>query len=295
MFEKIFHTVIEISLGTSVVIFLFLVTKPLLDKRYSAKWRYCVWLILALRLIIPFRFSFSQTPVILPVPEREIVYGVDESKIPDIPNPEAPKENVDPSVSSAANVLYQQQMEHYEVQMNTEKKAAGQATTISKPAAIGWLVGAFFFLTWHISIYFSFRMKIRRRGEPSVDPQQLSVYRNIRSELGVKRNIRLAILDGIGSPMMIGIISPLILLPNITFSEEDLSMILRHELIHWKRRDMLYKFILLLSNAAHWFNPLVWIMVRKADQDIEISCDDAVLKGKDDFFAVSTDKRCYAF
>lgn len=48
MFEKIFHTVIEISLGTSVVIFLFLVTKPLLDKRYSAKWRYCVWLILAL-------------------------------------------------------------------------------------------------------------------------------------------------------------------------------------------------------------------------------------------------------
>ena len=73
MFEKIFHTVIEISLGTSVVIFLFLVTKPLLDKRYSAKWRYCVWLILALRLIIPFRFSFSQTPVILPVPEREIV------------------------------------------------------------------------------------------------------------------------------------------------------------------------------------------------------------------------------
>ena len=75
MFEKIFHTVIEISLGTSVVIFLFLVTKPLLDKRYSAKWRYCVWLILALRLIIPFRFSFSQTPVILPVPEREIVYG----------------------------------------------------------------------------------------------------------------------------------------------------------------------------------------------------------------------------
>lgn len=284
MFEKIFHTVIEISLGTSVVIFLFLVTKPLLDKRYSAKWRYCVWLILALRLIIPFRFSFSQTPVILPVPEREIVYGVDESKIPDIPKPEAPKENVDPSVSSAANVLYQQQMEHYEVQMNTEKKAAGQATTISKPAAIGWLVGAFFFLTWHISIYFSFRMKIRRRGKPSVDPQQLSVYRNIRSELGVKRNIRLAILDGIGSPMMIGIISPLILLPNITFSEEDLSMILRHELIHWKRRDMLYKFILLLSNAAHWFNPLVWIMVRKADQDIEISCDDAVLKGKDDFF-----------
>ena len=238
MFEKIFHTVIEISLGTSVVIFLFLVTKPLLDKRYSAKWRYCVWLILALRLIFHFRFSFSQTPVILPVPEREIVYGVDESKIPDIPNPEAPKENVDPSVSSAANVLYQQQMEHYEVQMNTEKKAAGQATTISKPAAIGWLAGAFFFLTWHISIYFSFRMKIRRRGEPSVDPQQLSVYRNIRSELGVKRNIRLAILDGIGSPMMIGIISPLILLPNITFSEEDLSMILRHELIHWKRRDM---------------------------------------------------------
>ena len=37
MFEKIFHTVIEISLGTSVVIFLFLVTKPLLDKRYAAK------------------------------------------------------------------------------------------------------------------------------------------------------------------------------------------------------------------------------------------------------------------
>jgi len=64
MFEKIFHTVIEISLGTSVVIFLFLVTKPLLDKRYSAKWRYCVWLILALRLITPFRFSFVRSAAV---------------------------------------------------------------------------------------------------------------------------------------------------------------------------------------------------------------------------------------
>ncbi len=101
------------------------------------------------------------------------------------------------------------------------------------------------------------------------------------------------IFSGLDSPVMTGMISPVILLPDMAFTEEELSMILRHELVHWKRRDIWYKFVLLLANAVHWFNPLVWVMARQADQDIEISCDGAVLAGKMNFSGNSMGRRCF--
>ncbi len=119
MFEEALRTTIEISLGVSAVILLLLVTKPLLDKRYAAKWRYWVWLILALRLIFPFRLPLMQTPLSLPVPEQEIVYQVDENQIPEIPMPTVPRENDGQTVSQSATAP---QIENDEIKQRNRKK-----------------------------------------------------------------------------------------------------------------------------------------------------------------------------
>jgi hypothetical protein len=72
-----------------------------------------------------------------------------------------------------------------------------------------------------------------------------------------------------------------ILLPDKIYEEQELYLILRHELTHYKHHDLWYKLILLAANAMHWFNPLVYLMVRQAGRDLEQVCDDEVVAGKD--------------
>lgn len=74
---------------------------------------------------------------------------------------------------------------------------------------------------------------------------------------------------------------PTLLLPHEHYDSSDLRYILRHELCHLKRRDMLLKLVLLAANAMHWFDPVVYLMLRQADEDIELACDSAATDGLD--------------
>ena len=72
------------------------------------------------------------------------------------------------------------------------------------------------------------------------------------------------------------------ILPEELPPREDLWFILRHELTHFRRRDILYKTLLLCANLVHWFNPLTWVLLRSAEGDLERCCDDDVVKGLPD-------------
>ena len=79
--------------------------------------------------------------------------------------------------------------------------------------------------------------------------------------------------------MMAGLLRPVILLPHEEEDSEALWFILRHELTHCHRRDIAYKTLLLCAKVVHWCNPLVWLMVRAAEGDMERACDDRVVAG----------------
>ena len=81
--------------------------------------------------------------------------------------------------------------------------------------------------------------------------------------------------------MVIGVLRPRLLLPEEGYDARSLAFILRHELTHCRRHDLWYQLALLLANAVHWFNPLIWLMVRQAQGDMELTCDDAVVAGAD--------------
>ena len=98
-------------------------------------------------------------------------------------------------------------------------------------------------------------------------------------ELGLAQPVRLLTCPGVKGPMMTGLLSPTVILPEDLPPKEDLWFILRHELTHFKRRDILYKTLLLCANLVHWFNPLTWVLLRAAEGDLERCCDDDVVKG----------------
>ena len=83
------------------------------------------------------------------------------------------------------------------------------------------------------------------------------------------------VCEAISTPAVTGLLRPRLLLPHERYDVQELRYILRHELCHLKRRDMLLKLVLLAANAMHWFNPVVYLMLRQADEDIELACDSA--------------------
>ena len=77
---------------------------------------------------------------------------------------------------------------------------------------------------------------------------------------------------------------PLLLLPDLDYSDTDLKIILKHELIHYKRRDIWYKLLLVCANAVHWFNPLVYLIMVTSNKDMEMACDSELIKDSDTAF-----------
>lgn len=97
-------------------------------------------------------------------------------------------------------------------------------------------------------------------------------------DLGVSAP-EMIVCEAISTPAVTGLLRPRLLLPHERYDVQELRYILRHELCHLKRRDMLLKLVLLAANAMHWFNPVVYLMLRQADEDIELACDSAATDG----------------
>ena len=78
--------------------------------------------------------------------------------------------------------------------------------------------------------------------------------------------------------MLAGLLRPCLLLPGEPMDSARLRHALLHELTHYKRRDILFKLLVLWVCALHWFNPAVWLMRRAVERDLELACDDAALR-----------------
>ncbi|RED55083.1 M56 family metallopeptidase [Cohnella lupini] len=138
-----------------------------------------------------------------------------------------------------------------------------------------WLVGftlcALFFIIPHLRYRKIYKMAVPNRND---------FIRKWQHSNLLWRNVQIRQLDHISTPLTYGIFRPVVLLPkNLDYDdEEQLALILTHEFTHIKRFDTLTKWILAASVCVHWFNPLVWVMYILANRDIELFCDETVIR-----------------
>ena len=271
----LFRQALEISLALSALIALLLLARPLLQKRYRAKWAYWAWLLLALRLAVPFNPSLPRPPV--QVPESTAAFywqaGTRQPlKVLDAESAPYPGETGRPAG-------------HPEQHGQPEQAAAPLRPILTLPqlAALLWAAGGLGLLARHLIAYARFRRRIRRWTGPEADGQVSARFEALRAGAGVPR-LALARCPAVSSPMVTGFLRPVLLLPAADFSPRALDAIFRHELVHARRHDIWYKLLLLLARCVHWFNPLVHLMVRRAGRDLEIACDEAVVAGRDEAF-----------
>lgn len=133
---------------------------------------------------------------------------------------------------------------------------ANPVHTIILVLSVVWLIGAAVMLTYTAVSY-------------------LSLRRKVREAIALRDNIMLC--DRISSPFILGVIHPKIYLPS-TITEEDAEYVIAHETAHLKRRDHLWKPLGFLLLSVYWFNPLLWIAYILLCRDIEMACDERVIR-----------------
>ena len=248
----------------SALALLYMLATPFLAKYYSAKGRYYAWLIIMVGLIIPFRPQWGnvlfsiQVPTSTP-PVVQINNEMSSHFTPPITLPILNQSPIDNIVTSGTT-------------LNISWWQIGFAV---------WLVGVVAFITYHGIKHYYFSKKVRRWSVDITDRNIFALLENITTEMGIKRQIQIYQCALVGSPMMIGLFKPRMLLPTVEVAQEELYFILKHELVHYKRKDLMYKFLALVVTALHWFNPFVHLMTKAVNVLCETSCDAEVLQGTD--------------
>ena len=143
-----------------------------------------------------------------------------------------------------------------------------------------WVVGAVGVMVWKLGSHLAFRRRILKNAVPVTDRQTLHVWEIELERAWIRKcKWKLVRSDAVTTPLSIGLYNRTtrIVLPMREYTQEELPLILRHEIIHISRGDPASKFFLTFCTAMCWFNPLMWAAMRKSADDFELSCDESVL------------------
>ncbi|MDD6032202.1 MAG: M23/M56 family metallopeptidase [Oscillospiraceae bacterium] len=137
-----------------------------------------------------------------------------------------------------------------------------------------WAIGLTACLLAQLSEALTLNRLLRERRPVSGETE--SLYRTLCASAGLRRNPRLAVCPAVDTPLLTGILKPVILLPDQALTDEELSMVLRHELTHYRKGHLLMQALTRLAAAIHWFHPLGWLLLKKLPSACEAACDEAL-------------------
>ncbi len=247
--DLVFGWLFQGSFRASLLTVAVLLIQRMLRRQLSARWHYALWLPVLVVLLMPAlvesRWS-AESFIVVPEPTRQVL-------------PDMPVQSL-PASSTPVNIVPEPMIKlgwHHV-----------------------WLIGALGLLTTGIA---SFALTLRRfrKGACDADAALHSDIARLASEIGLSRLPRVWISSAISSPAVAGLFRPVLLLPagfREAFSSREAQLVLKHELMHLKRGDLLMNALLCLLMALHWFNPLLWLAFYKARIDREAACDADVLR-----------------
>lgn len=242
------------SFSMALVVMVYALAVLLFKRRYSAKSFYTTGTVILLGFLIPFR-----PHIILPA-----AAGIRTAE------------------SSAAgaflhHVLAAQESGLISYTVRTTSEQTGYSPVAA--AAAVWLAGALFLILYHGIRHIRFMKTVNRWSTEITDPAVLAVFEESKTTVQASPRLKLRGCSCISSPMLTGLFQPVILLPDTPLSTDDLRLVLKHEMVHDKRNDLIYKGVMVLAAAVNWFNPAVYLLARLTAHFCELSCDEETTKG----------------
>lgn len=267
--RNLFVTILGASLSAGVLTLILIALKRPLQKHVQYALRYYLWLIVLLRMLIP-----AGLPVAVPLISRASLFSVSEERM-ETPAPE-PAEQTGSAQAESEQISAQSNEQPHGlelIRLILKSVTVWQLLYLYAPQL--WLIGAGISLLWNILTYLVFAARLRRSfRQPSAADQALF------SALNPGR-VRLVISPATEAPMLMGILRPTVILPDCELKAAEKRYIYLHELTHARRNDVLYKWVALIANCVHWFNPAAYLLRREISRDCELSCDEAVIRDLD--------------
>ena len=166
-------------------------------------------------------------------------------------------------------------LNYYLFKASTNSKATFDYINI---LSIVWLIGAVIIIIYYAYFHFIFYFKLTSNIQTNRNNNLQKLLNNQVRAKGINKNIKVNVVNGIPSPLIIGILKNTIVIPSNNYTEKELKWIFNHELTHIKRKDNLLKLLMIFALALHWFNPFVYILRKFFYEQCELSCDEQVIK-----------------
>ena len=265
--EKLLNNLMQIGLTVSLAALVPLILRRLMKKRYPARMVCVVWAILALRLLIPVQLTLPQAPVQV-MPRTSYVVQSDQTAFRQagLPVTQTPARWV---TGTQAQTL------------SAADTGTVKTVDITDILLTLWLAGVIACVLWQGIGYYRLIRSLKGTSQPVERADLHTILQEQCADLVIDREIPLRVSSAADCPMLAGFIHPTLYLPDERISRTDAVFIFRHELTHYKHGDLWLKLLLLAARCLHWFNPLVHLIARFAQEDIEAACDDAVVRGHD--------------
>ena len=246
-------SLLQMSFLGTVIILLIVVLRAVLINRLPKKTFLILWWIALIRLLVPFSIKSVTS-----------IYSLLQSIYSDI-NP----------VRTAQTTTFLPIHGNMPEIANGLSEAMVQRTESISILSVIWLAGLLlcfgFFAVSYIKCYREFRFSL---------PVENDILEAWKEKHPLKRSLSIRQTETIAAPLSYGVIRPVILMPKNTEWKNiyQLRYVLEHEYVHIRRLDMLTKLIMIAALCIHWFNPLVWVMYILFNRDLELSCDETVVR-----------------
>lgn len=268
--NEVLKIFLSLSLSGSLLILLFLAGKHFLKDRISRQWQYYIWLIVIARLLLPFAPETNLMGTFFQTIDRAIYQS-------DTVQPQIQNQDNSVNVSDVPVTDGKQENGKQTETPPVHQPVTDIFTLLIHNVWLIWLVVALILLIQKVTIYKSFVRYVKAGQIPISDTDLLDRLAVIGEQAGVKKPVELCVNPLMSSPLLIGFFHPCIVLPSTEISEQDFRYTVLHELTHYRRRDIFYKWLVQVTVCLHWYNPLVYLMSREINKACEFSCDEAII------------------
>ncbi len=264
---------LSLSVSGTLLLLLFLGLKPLYKNRFSRRWQYYIWIVVALRFLLPITFNTT-------------IVGSLFEKFDTVPagSPLAETANEIPASPSIFVPADAGNSKAEPIQANRDMTAAALLKPFNISACLFfiWSALALVLFVRKITVYQGFVHYIKTGNTEVSDIKILNLLSDCEEKLNIRTRVELSCNPLIASPIMIGFFRPGIILPVRELEDKELSYIFMHELTHYRQGDMFYKWLIQIVVCAHWFNPFVYLLEKEVNKSCELSCDEKVISVLDD-------------
>ena len=283
--NEFLKVLLSLSVSGTLLLLLILGLKPVYQNKFSRRWQYYIWIIVVLRFLLPFS---PDTTLVGSLFERfdtaDVTTAEENSGSP--ANPAVTKTNTNPINKSTDNISETNQMQvpsqtpapmRAHAINNIDIVTAHNSLNVSVCLFFLWAVPALVLFVRNITLYQGYIRYIKAYSTEVSNIKTLNQLSDCKEKLHIKTRVELYHNMLLTSPIMIGFFHPDIILPDGKLKNNELSYIFMHELLHYKQRDMFYKWLIQIATCIHWFNPFVYLLEKEVNKACELSCDEAVI------------------